>query len=60
MNGLIPWARVLGNHTGAAPLELTWYYIEFDSDLRNFHRGEELWGERRIKIRGWSFLKEKV
>ena len=50
----------VGNHNGAAKLESTWCYVVFDSDLRNLHRGGELWGEKNKRLEDGSFLKDKV
>ena len=48
-DSLIPWARVHRQPHWCSPLESTWYYVEFSSDLRNFHRGGELWERKKNK-----------
>jgi len=40
----------VSNHNGATKLESTWCYVVFGSDLRNLHRGGELWGEGKILL----------
>jgi len=36
----------VGNHTSATRWSRQRYYVEFGSNLRNLHRGGELWEEK--------------
>ena len=54
MNGLIPWVRYVGSHTGVATSEST-SNVEFSLDLRNFHQGGELGREKINKNYGRVF-----